>query len=146
MVLAFKKYFTQSNQKNASWFQEQEEMSVEEKIKRVDLLTLFFSIVSFTLFNICYWCLTLFWWKAMQSWNTFCCNCVWKYDLVMKFLMWNNRANITITLKYFNIDFLGSDLPKNTLSTSNTYFLEIFIRLSALSWQETFRINMSQEQ
>ena len=61
MVLAFKKYFTQSNQKNAIWFQEQEEMSVEEKIKRVDLLTLFFSIVSFTLFNICYWGLTLFW-------------------------------------------------------------------------------------
>ena len=60
MVLAFKKYFTQSNPKNASWFQEQEEMSIEDKIKRVDLMTLFFSIVSFTLFNICYWG-ALFW-------------------------------------------------------------------------------------
>ena len=64
MVLAFKKYFTkyftQANPKNASWFEDQGEMSIEEKIKKVDLMTLFFSIVSFTLFNICYWGLTLF--------------------------------------------------------------------------------------
>ena len=63
MVLAFKKYFTkyftQANPKNASWFEDQGEMSIEEKIKKVDLMTLFFSIVSFTLFNTCYWGVTL---------------------------------------------------------------------------------------
>ena len=60
MVLAFKKYFIPANPKNASWFQEQGGMSIEEKIKRVDTMTLFFSVVSFTLFNICYWGLILY--------------------------------------------------------------------------------------
>ena len=55
MVLAFKKYFIQANPKNASWFQEQGGMSIEEKIKRVDTMTLFFSVVSFKLLVMGMW-------------------------------------------------------------------------------------------
>ena len=62
-VLAIKKYFTKQikphelrtpNQQKDGWVPE-EFTTMEQKIKRFDLITLFISIISFIIFNVYYW-------------------------------------------------------------------------------------------
>ena len=64
-VLAMKKYFTKQikpielrtpNQQKDGWIPDSGEIiTMEEKLKRFDLITLFISIISFTIFNVYYW-------------------------------------------------------------------------------------------